>query len=146
MKDLRLEKRLPECQLVLLQHGAAGNLLSGFLGEFDALPGLSQKANSPEQNPVVDGAPGHGCGHNMMGTAGVSAAIAVKKSMEQNKLHGTIKFFGSPAEETLISRPYMVRDGVFNDVDAVIDNHASSGLVNKLWCSRKCCNLGCLLL
>ena len=80
------------------------------------------------QDPVVEGAPGHGCGHNMMGTAGVAAAIAVKKSMEQNNLQGTIKFFGSPAEETLISRPYMVRDGVFNDVDAVIDNHASSGL------------------
>ena len=78
--------------------------------------------------PVVTGAPGHGCGHNMMGTAGVAAAIAVKKSMEQNNLPGTIKFFGSPAEETLISRPYMVREGVFNDVDAVIDNHASSGL------------------
>ncbi len=63
----------------------------------------------------------------MMGTAGVAAAIAVKKSMELNNIQGTIKFFGSPAEETVISRPYMVRAGVFNDVDAVIDNHASSG-------------------
>jgi aminobenzoyl-glutamate utilization protein B len=106
----------------------SGKPVIGILGEFDALPGLSQKANTPVQDPVVSGAPGHGCGHNMMGAASVAAAIAVKKSMEQNKLHGTIKFFGSPAEETLISRPYMVRDGVFNDVDAVIDNHASSGL------------------
>jgi aminobenzoyl-glutamate utilization protein B len=105
-----------------------GKPVIGILGEFDALPGLSQKANSPFKDPVVTGAPGHGCGHNMMGTAGVSAAIAVKKSMERNNLPGTIKFFGSPAEETLISRPYMVREGVFNDVDAVIDNHASSGL------------------
>ena len=64
----------------------------------------------------------------MMGTAGIAAAIAVKKSMEQNNLPGTIKFFGSPAEETVISRPYMVREGVFKDVDAVIDNHASSDL------------------
>jgi aminobenzoyl-glutamate utilization protein B len=64
----------------------------------------------------------------MMGAAGAAAAIAVKKSMERNGIPGTIKFYGSPAEETLISRPYMVRDGVFNDVDAVIDNHASSGL------------------
>jgi aminobenzoyl-glutamate utilization protein B len=106
----------------------SGKPVIGILGEFDALPGLSQKANTPEQNPVVSGAPGHGCGHNMMGAASLSAAIAVKKSMEQNNLNGTIKFFGSPAEETLISRPYMVREGVFNDVDAVIDNHASSGL------------------
>lgn len=106
----------------------SGKPVIGILGEFDALPGLSQIANSTVKIPVVTGAPGHGCGHNMMGTAGVAAAIAVKKSMEQNNLRGTVKFFGSPAEETLISRPYMVRDGVFRDVDAVIDNHASSGL------------------
>ncbi len=106
----------------------SGKPVIGVLGEFDALPGLSQKANCPVKSPLVDGAPGHGCGHNMMGTAGVAAAVAVKRSMEKNKLHGTIRFFGSPAEETLISRPYMVREGVFNDVDAVIDNHASSGL------------------
>ena len=105
-----------------------GKPVIGILGEFDALPGLSQKAGLPFKEPVVNGAPGHGCGHNMMGTAGISAAIAVRKSMEKNHLQGTIKFFGSPAEETLISRPYMVREGVFSDVDAVIDNHASSGL------------------
>jgi aminobenzoyl-glutamate utilization protein B len=105
-----------------------GKPVIGILGEFDALPGLSQKGLSPLQSPVVDGAPGHGCGHNMMGTAGIAAAIAVKKSLEANNLPGTIKFFGSPAEEILISRPYMVRDGVFKDVDAVIDNHASSEL------------------
>jgi aminobenzoyl-glutamate utilization protein B len=103
-----------------------GKPVIGILGEFDALPMLSQKALSPLQIPVVTGAPGHGCGHNMMGTAGIAAAIAVKKSIEQNKLQGTIKFFGSPAEETLISRPYMVRAGVFKDVDAVIDNHTST--------------------
>ena len=100
----------------------------GILGEYDALPGLSQKALSPVQIPVVDDAPGHGCGHNMMGTAGIAAAIAVKKSLTQNNLPGTIKFFGSPAEEIVISRPYMVREGVFKDVDAVIDNHASTEL------------------
>jgi len=103
-----------------------GKPVIGILGEFDALPMLSQKALSPVQMPLVTGAPGHGCGHNMMGTAGIAAVIAVKRSMEQNNLTGTIKFFGSPAEETVISRPYMVRDGVFKDVDAVIDNHASS--------------------
>jgi len=106
----------------------SGKPVIGILGEFDALPGLSQKGLSPLQIPVVEGAPGHGCGHNMMGTAGVAASIAVKKSLEANNLPGTIKFFGSPAEEILISRPYMVREGVFKDVDAVIDNHASSEL------------------
>ena len=105
----------------------SGKPVIGILGEFDALPMISQKALTPYKSPVVAGAPGHGCGHNMMGTAGIAAAIAVKRSMVENNIPGTIKFFGSPAEETVISRPYMVRDGVFSDVDAVIDNHASSG-------------------
>jgi len=106
----------------------SGRPVIGILGEYDALPMLSQKALTPVQDPIIPGAPGHGCGHNMMGTAGVAAAVAVKRSMELNNIGGTIKFFGSPAEETLISRPYMVRDGVFKDADAVIDNHASSEL------------------
>jgi aminobenzoyl-glutamate utilization protein B len=106
----------------------SGKPVIGILGEFDALPMLSQKALCPVQSPVVKGAPGHGCGHNMMGTAGVAAAIAIKEAMEGNNIRGTIKFFGSPAEETIISRPYMVRSGVFKDVDAVIDNHASGEL------------------
>jgi aminobenzoyl-glutamate utilization protein B len=104
----------------------SGKPVIGVLGEFDALPMISQQALNPVKTPVVTGAPGHGCGHNLMGTAGIAAVIAVKRSMEQNNITGTIKFFGSPAEETVISRPYMVREGIFNDVDAVIDNHASS--------------------
>lgn len=104
----------------------SGKPVIGILGEFDALPMISQMPLTPFKSPVVEGAPGHGCGHNMMGTAGIAAAIAVKKSMEVNGLEGTIKFFGSPAEETVISRPYMVKAGVFNGVDAVIDNHAST--------------------
>lgn len=99
----------------------------GILGEYDALPMLSQKPLVPVKDPVVSGGPGHGCGHNTMGTAGVAAAVALKRSMELNNIKGTIKFFGSPAEETLISRPFMVRAGVFSGVDAIIDNHASSG-------------------
>ena len=105
----------------------SGKPVIGILGEFDALPMISQKGLVPTQDPIYDGAPGHGCGHNLMGTAGVAAAIAVKRSMQENKIKGTIRFYGSPAEETVISRPYMVRAGVFKDVDAVIDNHASSG-------------------
>jgi aminobenzoyl-glutamate utilization protein B len=130
-EGFKIEKEVAGMPTCFVATWGNGRPVIGILGEFDALPGLSQKANSPVKIPVVTGAPGHGCGHNMMGTAGVSAAIAVKKSMEQNKLPGTIKFYGSPAEETLISRPYMVRDGVFNDVDAVIDNHASSGLSTR---------------
>ncbi|MEI6050087.1 MAG: amidohydrolase [Bacteroidota bacterium] len=127
-EGFKVEKGVAGMPTCFVASWGSGKPVIGILGEFDALPMLSQKALSPVQIPLVTGAPGHGCGHNMMGTAGIAAAIAVKKSMEQNNLQGTIKFFGSPAEETVISRPYMVREGVFKDVDAVIDNHASSDL------------------
>jgi aminobenzoyl-glutamate utilization protein B len=127
-EGFKIEKGVAGMPTCFVASWGSGKPVIGILGEFDALPMLSQKALSPLQIPVITGAPGHGCGHNMMGTAGIAAAIAVKKSMEQNNLQGTIKFFGSPAEETVISRPYMVREGVFKDVDAVIDNHASSDL------------------
>lgn len=104
----------------------SGKPVIGILGEFDALPMLSQKGRVPNQDPLIQGAPGHGCGHNAMGTAAAAAAIAVKKAMEKHNIKGTIKMFGSPAEETLISRPYMIRAGLFEGIDAVIDNHSSS--------------------
>ncbi|MFC2157921.1 amidohydrolase [Acidobacteriota bacterium] len=105
----------------------SGKPVIGLLGEYDALPMISQKGRVPNQDPVVNGAPGHGCGHNAMCTTAAAAAVAIKNTMEKYKLPGTIKVFGSPAEETLISRPYMVRAGLFDDVDVVIDNHSSSG-------------------
>jgi aminobenzoyl-glutamate utilization protein B len=127
-EGFKVEKGVAGMPTCFVATWGSGKPVIGILGEFDALPGLSQKGLSPVQSPLVEGAPGHGCGHNMMGAAGVAAAIAVRKSLEKNNLQGTIKFFGSPAEEIVISRPYMVREGVFKDVDAVIDNHASSEL------------------
>ena len=104
----------------------SGKPVIGLLGEFDALPMLSQKGGVPKKDPVVEGAPGHGCGHNAMCTAAAAAAIAVKEAMVKYGLQGTIKVFGSPGEEIVASRPYMIRAGLFDGVDAVIDNHASS--------------------
>ncbi len=103
-----------------------GKPVIGILMEFDALPMISQKGRVAEQDPLIQGAPGHGCGHNMMGTASTAAAIAIKQVLDLYKLAGTIRVFGSPAEETLISRPYMIQAGLFKDVDVVIDNHAGS--------------------
>lgn len=105
----------------------SGKPVIGLLGEFDALPMLSQKARVPRKDPVVEGAPGHGCGHNTMCTAAAAAAIALKEAMTAYGIKGTIKVFGSPAEEIVASRPYMIRAGLFEGVDAVIDNHSSSG-------------------
>lgn len=104
----------------------SGKPVIGLLGEFDALPMISQKGRVPEQDPLLEGAPGHGCGHNTMCTAATAAAIAIKQAMDKYSIKGTIKVFGSPAEETVISRPYMIRAGLFEGVDAVIDNHSSS--------------------
>lgn len=125
-EGFRVEKGLAGMPTCFVATWGSGKPVIGILGEYDALPMISQKGLVPVQQPLVTGAPGHGCGHNTMGTAGIAAAIAVKKAMEENGIRGTIKFFGSPAEETVISRPYMVRAGLFSDVDAVIDNHASA--------------------
>jgi len=99
-----------------------GKPVIGIMGEYDALPGLSQK-RVPWKETLEKGKPGHGCGHNIHGTSGMAAAIAVKKAMENYGTKGTIKFFGCPAEENFSGKVFMVREGYFNDVDAVISHH-----------------------
>jgi aminobenzoyl-glutamate utilization protein B len=96
----------------------------GILGEYDALPGLSQEV-ATERSPVRAGAPGHGCGHNLFGTAGVGAAIAVARSLERGDAAGEVRFYGCPAEETLVGKTFMARDGVFDDLDAAVTWHPS---------------------
>ncbi len=125
-EGFRVERGLAGLPTCFVATYGEGRPVIGFLGEFDALPGLSQKGRIPKKDPLIEGAPGHGCGHNTMGTAAVAAAIATKKAMERFGIKGTIKVFGSPAEEILASRPYMVRAGLFKDVEAVLDNHSSS--------------------
>jgi len=102
-----------------------GKPVVSLLGEYDALPTLSQK-DVPHEEPLEPGKPGHGCGHNIYGTSALGAAVAVKKALEKSKIPGTIKFFGCPAEENFNGKVYMVRDGYFNDVDAVLCHHPSS--------------------
>jgi aminobenzoyl-glutamate utilization protein B len=123
----KVERGLAGMPTCFVASYGSGKPVVGILGEYDALPMLSQKGRVTHQEAVVAGAPGHGCGHNLMGTAVTAAAIAVKRSMDAHGISGTIKVFGSPAEEMLISRPYMVRAGLFKDVDVVINNHTSSG-------------------
>jgi len=96
----------------------------GILGEFDALPGLSQEV-SAERSPVEEGDPGHGCGHNLFGTAGVGAAAAVAEAIDAGDLEGTVVFFGCPAEETLVGKTFMARAGAFDGLDAAVTWHPS---------------------
>ncbi len=100
----------------------SGSPVIGILGEFDALPGLSQNT-VPYKSPLHDGKPGHGCGHNLFGTASLGAAVAVKDLMDQGKLKGTIKFFGTPAEEKFFGKVWMAKAGLFDDLDVCLDWH-----------------------
>ena len=100
----------------------SGKPIIGVLGEFDALPGLSQKAQ-PTKEALANEAPGHGCGHNMFGAGSLGAALAIKELMAAGKLKGTIRFYGTPAEEDLAGKVYMARAGLFNDLDVCLDWH-----------------------
>jgi aminobenzoyl-glutamate utilization protein B len=107
-----------------------GKPIIGFLGEYDALPGLSQKV-STHKDPIEAGGPGHGCGHNLFGTACMASVMALKEAMAQGNIKGTIRFYGCPAEETLVGKTFMARAGVFDDLDAAISWHPGS--TNIVW-------------
>ena len=100
----------------------SGSPIIGFLGEYDALPNLSQTA-STAQEQVVAGAPGHGCGHNMLGTASLAAAVSLKAWLMETGKPGTVRYYGCPAEETGAGKVFMARDGAFNDLDAALTWH-----------------------
>ena len=101
-----------------------GEPVIGIMGEFDALPGLSQEAVAEKKS--AGKAAGHACGHHLFGTASTAAAIAVKEWMVANKTKGTIRFYGTPAEEGGSGKVYMVREGLFNDVDIALHWHPGS--------------------
>jgi aminobenzoyl-glutamate utilization protein B len=100
----------------------SGTPVIALMGEFDALPGLSQK-DQATQSPVTAGAPGHGCGHNLLGSASALAAVAIKEEMQARGLKGTLRYYGTPAEEGGGGKIYMLHAGLFKDVDAVLAWH-----------------------
>lgn len=99
-----------------------GSPVIGILGEFDALPGLSQKAEAVRRKEVIRGGPGHGCGHNLLGAGSLAAALAVKAYLEKGH-EGTVVFFGCPAEEGGAGKGFMARDGVFDRLDLAFSWH-----------------------
>jgi aminobenzoyl-glutamate utilization protein B len=104
----------------------SGQPVIGILAEFDALPGLAQQA-VPEKKGIAGQAGGHGCGHHLFGAASVAAGVSIKKLIEEKKLTGTIKVYGCPAEEGGSGKVYMVRAGLFNNVDVAIHWHPGDG-------------------
>ncbi len=109
----------------------SGKPVIAILGEFDALPGLSQQAVATRE-AVVSGAPGHGCGHNLLGAGAALAAVATKEFMQEKHLAGTLRYYGTPAEEGGSGKIYMVRAGLFKDVDVVLHWHPAdrNGVTN----------------
>ena len=133
-----IETGVAEIPTAFIASYGSGQPVVAILGEFDALPGVSQTA-SPfrEKRPEVNA--GHACGHHLFGAGSMAAAIEVKQWMEANNIAGTLRYYGTPAEEGGAGKVYMVREGLFDDVDAVLHWHpsnsnsanASSSLANK---------------
>jgi aminobenzoyl-glutamate utilization protein B len=110
---------------VMGEAGEDGPVIA-ILGEYDALPGLSQEAGIAEPKPLPGNGLGHGCGHNLLGTASLLAASAVKDWMAANGIKGRVRYYGCPAEEGGAAKAFMVREGVFKDVDIAISWHPAA--------------------
>lgn len=121
----RVERGVAGMPTAFVASYGEGRPVIAVLGEYDALPGISQKAQ-PSREPLETDAGGHGCGHNLFGVASLGAAVAVKELLEQGKLQGTVRFYGTPAEESVGGKLYMVREGLFDDVDVVLAWHPST--------------------
>lgn len=100
-----------------------GKPVIGFLGEFDALNGLSQVHGAVRQEPLISGGKGHGCGHHLLGAGSVAAAVMLKEYLKSNHLPGTVVYFGCPGEEGGSGKTFMARDGVFDELDCAITWH-----------------------
>ena len=120
---------LPTAFMAEFTQGEGGPKI-GFLGEYDALPGLSQE-KSPVQLPIVPDGPGHGCGHNLLGTASLAATVTIKEWLQHTGQPGTVRYYGCPAEETGEGKGFMARAGAFADLDAALTWHP--GTTNTVW-------------
>ncbi len=124
---LKVTRGVAEIPTAFTATYGSGSPVISILGEFDALPGISQKA-SPVKEPLEPGAAGHGCGHNMFGTASLGSAIAIKELIAAGKLKGTVKFLGTPAEEKYFAKVWMVKAGLWDDVDVNISWHPGANI------------------
>lgn len=119
---MTVERGISGMPTAFLASAGSGRPVIAFLAEYDALPGLSQTV-AGRREPRVDGEPGHGCGHNLFGAASLGAALAVKRAMEEHAMPGTVRLYGTPAEEHGLGKVFMVKDGLFDDVDVVLSWH-----------------------
>ena len=120
-----VERGVAEMPTAFVATYGSGSPVISVLGEFDALPGISQKVQ-PTKSPLVEGGNGHGCGHNLFGAGSLGAAIAIKELIEAGKIKGTVKFFGTPSEEKFFGKIWMVNAGLWDDVDVNISWHPAA--------------------
>lgn len=125
-QGFRITENVAGIPTALIGEAGAGGPVIAFLGEFDALAGLSQKADVSQPEPLVAGANGHGCGHNLLGSASLLAATALKDWLEATGTPGRVRYYGCPAEEGGAAKAFMVRAGAFEDVDIAICWHPSN--------------------
>lgn len=125
-QGFRITENVAGIPTALMGESGEGGPVIAFLGEYDALPGLSQEAGVAEPRPVEVGGHGHGCGHNLLGSAALLAATAVKDWLSAHKMPGRVRYYGCPAEEGGAAKAFMVRAGTFDDVDIAITWHPSS--------------------
>lgn len=122
-EGFHVERGVGGIQTAFIGSFGSGSPVVAILGEFDALSGMSQKKGQAKEEPLVPGANGHGCGHNLLGTASLAAAVAVKQYMEENNLSGTVRYYGCPGEEGGSGKTFMARAGLFDDVDFALCWH-----------------------
>jgi aminobenzoyl-glutamate utilization protein B len=122
----RITRNVAGIPTAMIGEAGDGGPVIAILGEYDALPGLSQEAGITEPRPLEAGGNGHGCGHNLLGAGAMLAAVAVKDWLAKNGLKGRVRYYGCPAEEGGAAKAFMVRDGAFDDVDAAISWHPAS--------------------
>ena len=121
-KGFKVEKGVAGIATAFTATYGQGKPVIGILGEYDANAGISQK-RQPTREARVEGGAGHGCGHNLFGTASLGAAIAIKEQIEKGALQGTVVFYGTPAEETIFAKVWMAREGLFDQLDVCMDWH-----------------------
>ena len=119
----KVEKGVAGMPTAFIASYGEGRPVIGINAEFDALPGLSQDGEKLEKSPLIPGAPGQGCGHNLLGTGGIKAAIAVKNAIDKYGLKGTVRVIGAPAEELCLGKPYLGKAGCLEGYDAFLDWH-----------------------
>ncbi|MBP2462705.1 MULTISPECIES: M20 family metallopeptidase [unclassified Rhizobium] len=125
-QGFRITDNVAGIPTALIGEAGEGGPVIAFLGEFDALAGLSQKAGETAYDPITAGANGHGCGHNLLGSASLLAATALKDWLEANGTSGRVRYYGCPAEEGGAAKAFMVQSGAFEDVDIAISWHPSN--------------------